>query len=269
MNKKLTSLLATTTLFGALTGCGADKTTTEAKDKVIYVGTQNNYPPFAFADDNDELTGLDIEVIRAVDEKLDGYTFEFYTTTWDSIFLALDSNKVQVVADEVAKTPEREEKYLFTDESYFSAQSVIVVPKGTTDVQSIADLGGKTVGAVSGDTYSTLLEQYNATATGEKIDIKYTESGTPAEFLQDLQAGRIDAYVNDPIMINAVIKKNNLDLEVVGEPIVSDNIAMVLKKDDNGEELKALIDPILKELKEDGTLDDLSEKWTGGVYIPK
>ena len=97
------------------------------QEKVIIVGTQNDYPPFAYADENNELTGYDVEVMKEIEKRLDGYTFEFRATPWDSMFLALESNKIQIVADEVAKTPEREEKYLFSDESYFSAQTVIVV----------------------------------------------------------------------------------------------------------------------------------------------
>lgn len=253
---------------GLLGGCSASDSSSESKDEVIMIGTQNTYPPFAYADEDGELTGLDVEVAKEVDKRLDGYTFDFYTTTWDSIFLALESNKVQAIFDEVAKTPEREEKYLFTDESYFSAQSRIVVKNDVNDVESLADLEGKTVGSVAGDTYTMLLEEYNKTAD-TPIELKYTESGTPAEFLQELQGGRIDAYVNDPVMMNAVIEKNNLDLKIVGEPLVSDNIAVVLKDDEQGQELKALIDPILKEMKEDGTLDELSDKWTGGVYVPQ
>lgn len=264
--------LSALALASAISGCSSsDKEETsknEDKDKVILVGTQNDYPPFAYADENNELTGYDVEVVKAIDEKLDGYTFEFVATPWDSIFLALESNKIQLVADEVAKTPEREEKYLFSDESYFSAQTVIVVKSGTKNITSLKDLEGKKVGAVSGDSYTLILEEYNKTAEN-KIELVYSESGSPAEILQNVQNGRLEAYVNDPIMIKAIIKKQNLDLDVVGEPIVNDNIALVFKKDDQGEELKALIDPVLKELKQDGTLAELSKKWTDGEYIPE
>ncbi|MDS8826497.1 transporter substrate-binding domain-containing protein, partial [Streptococcus pneumoniae] len=80
---------------------------------------------------------------------------------------------------------------------------------------------------------------------------------------------RVDAYVNDPIMMNAVLEKNELGVEIVGQPLVNDDMGIVLKDEEKGEELKALIDPILKQLKEDGTLSELSEKWTGGDYIPE
>ena len=113
-----------------------------------------------------------------------------------------------------------------------------------------------------------LLEEYNKTHDN-KIILKYSDIGSPADILQTVQNGRVDAYVNDPIMTKATIKKQNLELEIVGQPIQTDNIGLVFKKDKQGEELKALIDPILKQLKEDGTLAKLSQKWTEGEYIPQ
>lgn len=259
-------------LAAVISGCSSDQaatsTTDEEKEKVIIVGTQNDYPPFAFADENNELTGYDVEVVKAIDEKLDGYSFEFSATPWDSMFLALESNKIQLIADQVAKTAEREEKYLFSDESYFSAETVIVVKSDRTDITTIKDLEGLNVGALAGDAYTLLLEEYNKTAENE-IVLKYSESGNPAEILQEIQNGRLDAYVNDPIMINTVIEQKNLDLTIVGQSLINDQMGLVFKKDDQGNELKALIDPIIKELKADGTLVELSKKWTNGDYIPE
>lgn len=251
-----------------LTGCGSNSQSSNDGVKTIVVGTQNDYPPFAFADKNEKLTGYDVEVIKAIDEKLPQYKFTFSALPWESIFLSLESNKVQVIADEIARTAEREQKYLFTDENYFSAQTVIVVKKGTTGITSLKDLEGKKVAAVAGDSYTAILEEYNKN-NGNKIILKYSENSSPDTILQDVQNGRVDAYVNDPIMIQATIKKNNLDLEVVGQPVTIDNIALVFNKDATGEELKAAIDPVIKALKQDGTLAKLSNKWTGGEYIPQ
>ncbi len=251
----------------ALSGCSSEPAQSASGEQVIKVGTQNDYPPFAFADDNNKLTGYDVEVIEAIDERLADYSFELVAVPWDSMFLALESNKIQAIADQVAKTPEREAKYLFTDESYFAAETVLAVKTGREDIQTIEDLEGKKVGALAGDSYTLLLEEYNETAD-EPIDLKYSESGNPLEILQDVQNGRVDAYVNDPIMMNNVLEKNNLDVEIVGQPLVNDNMGIVLNHAEQGEELKALIDPVLEELKQDGTLAELSKKWTGGEYIP-
>lgn len=266
-------LISIITLLGACSNNDGAENKAEAEetksgDNVILVGTQNDYPPFAYADENNELTGYDVDVLTEIGERLDGYTIDFVATPWDSIFLALESNNIQAVADQVAVTPEREEKYLFSDESYFSAETVIVVKSDSGEVQSLQDLEGKKVGALAGDSYTLMLEEYNETEAVEEIELIYSESGNPSEILQSIQSGRLDAYVNDPIMIHEVIEKYDLDLDVVGQPIVNDQISVVFKKNEQGEELKALFDPIIKEMKEDGTLAELSKKWTGGEYIP-
>lgn len=258
----------------SLVGCSSnndnnkDKAAGGSADKTIYVGTQNDYPPFAYADTDGKLTGYDVEVVKAIDKQLDGYKIKLVASPWDSIFLSLESNKIQFIADEIAKNPDREKKYLFSDESYFSAQSVIIVKKGRTDIKTLKDLEGLKVAASVGDSYTQLLEAYNK-EHGNKIILKYNQTGSSTDNLQDVANGRVDAYVNDPVMTNATIKKEGLQVEVVGEPIQSDNIALVFNKDKQGEELKAKIDPIIKKLKEDGTLAKLSKKWTEGEYIPK
>lgn len=130
------------------------------------------------------------------------------------------------------------------------------------------DLKGKSVAASVGDSYTQLLEKYNK-ENGNKIILKYNDTGNSSDNLIDVQNGRVDAYVNDPVMTEATIKKQNLQVQVVAKPVQSDKIHLVFKKDKQGQELKSKIDPIIKQLREDGTLAKLSKKWTGGEYIPK
>nr|WP_316047221.1 transporter substrate-binding domain-containing protein [Planococcus glaciei] len=106
------------------------------------------------------------------------------------------------------------------------------------DIQTIKDLEGKKIGALAGDSYTLLLEEYNKKAA-KPIDLKYSESGNPSEILQDVQNGRIDAYVNDPIMIDAVLEKNDLDVEIVGQPLVNDDMGIVLKKRGAGRRIES------------------------------
>jgi L-cystine transport system substrate-binding protein len=255
-------------LVGVLSGCSSNQSSNTTKQvKTIYVGTQNDYPPFCYKDDKGQLTGYDVEVVKAINKKLDGYKFVFQDSSWDSIFPSLETNKIQIVADEIARNPEREQKYLFSDVPYFDAQSVIIAKKGRTNIKSLKDLEGLTVAASPGDSYTQLLEKYNS-ENGNKIKLKYIDADVPT-ILQDIQVGRVDAYVNDPVMTKAIIKKYNLDVQIVGKPVQDDKIYLTFNQSKLGQELKANIDPIIKELKADGTLEKLSKKWTGGEYIPK
>lgn len=272
--KKLASILLILACVAGGAACGStqeNETETTAEesgsDQVLIGLTQSAYPPYAYLDENDEFQGFDVEVMREIDKRLDGYSIDIQTLPWDSQFLALESNKAQLICNQVAITSEREEKYYLT-EPYFLAEPSIVVKKGRTDIQSIEDLEGKTVWAQVGDSYTAILEEYNE-EHDNKINLHYVENQMLADAFYDLQTGKFDAVVNDPVMANTVIKEKNLDVEVVGEPVYSEEIVIVLGKSEEGKELKTKIDAIIEEMKADGTLKKLSEELTGGDYIPE
>ena len=241
-----------------------------AEDKILYVGTQNDYPPFTFLDSNDQLDGFDIAFVKELDKRLDGYTIEILPLGWDNSFVALETGRIQMVVDQVAVNPVREETYLFT-KPYFTAQSSIIVKKGRTDIQNLDDLRGKTVQAFPGNSYAMIVEDYNAAhSPDEQIIIRYIAGSVPtAENLLGVATGKVDAVIDDPVMSHAVIKEQGLDLDVIPSPVQSDPIAVALAKNDAGAELKALLDPVIDGLLADGTLKALSEKWTESDYVPQ
>jgi L-cystine transport system substrate-binding protein len=239
----------------------------EASGIVLYAATQPDYPPFCYLDDQNKLTGFDVEVFNAVNERFEGYTIELQSLGWEAMFLSLESRRLDIIGDEVAINPERQEKFLFSD-PYFEAQSVIVTKKGRNDIKTLKDLEGKKVLTFVGDSYDLLVTAYNE-QNGNRIIIQRVDGVPEADVLQDVQNGKYDAHVNDPVMIKALIAKHNLDLEIVGDVIQGDLIGFVFNKDERGREIKARIDPIIKALKDDGTLSRLSVKWTGGDFIPK
>jgi L-cystine transport system substrate-binding protein len=247
---------------------GTGGTRAEAAEKIVLnVGTQSDYPPFNYIDVDDELKGFDVEVIKEIDKRLDDYDFDFKTLAWDSIFLALESRVIDLVIDEIAITDERKERFIFS-EPYIDGQTAILVKKGRTDIKSLEDLEGKNVCLYVGDSYIPIVEAFNA-EHGGKLNLKYVDGVPDEDILLGVQNGLYDAYIHDPIMTGLVIEKHNLQVEKVGEPIELIKMAIVFTKDEKGEKLKSLIDPVIKELKEDGTLSALSIKWTGGDYVPK
>ena len=260
-------LLTALTVGGLLTGCG-NAAEVEDMENPVYTGaTQTDYPPFCFLDDEGNLKGFEVEFLQEISNRMEGASLEIKGTDWDSMFLNIESNKLDFAADEIAITEKREEKYLFS-EPYIEIQSVIVTQKGRTDIQTLDDLVGLNVVA-SLDSYGELIQQYNDTHE-DQIPVTFLSSdvGT-TEIVTQIAQGKYDAYVNDPVMLNSVIQDNGLEAEVVGEPITSEYAAIVFPKNEKGEQLKALIDPIIKEMKEDGTLSELCKKWTGGDYIPE
>src|SRR5689334_14200531 len=109
----------------------------------IVVGTEGTYPPFTFHEGGSgDLTGYDVEVMRAVGEEL-GVEVVFEETQWDAIFAGLDAGRFDAIANQVSITPEREADYAFSD-PYTVSPGVIVVAEDNDDISSFEDLDGKT-----------------------------------------------------------------------------------------------------------------------------
>lgn len=277
MKKTWKSLALLAIIATVIAGCGAEKDSNKAgtgntsgegaekKVETINVGTMGTYSPFSYKDENDNLTGYDLEVIKLIDAKIPELEFEFLPTPWDSMFLSLDSKKFGLIANQITKNPEREEKYNFSEQPYFTNQSSIIVKKGqTAGINSLDDLKGKTVGSAVGDSFTKVLEDYNK-ANDNALNIKYYD-GDVTPVLQDVAAGRIDAYLNDPIMAGEAATKLGLEIEIAGDPVQSVPTHFVFRKDKESEELKAKVDKALKELIDEGELTKLSIEWFGKDY---
>lgn len=266
--KKLFAVLLAVVMVFALAACGGGSGGEEeaaAEDEVLIGLTQSAYPPFAYLDENDEFQGLDPEVMREIDRRLDGYTIEIQTEPWDSQFIAVETGKATFMCNQVGITPERQEKYLMTD-PYFQAGAAIIVKKGRDDIHTLEDLKGKTVWVEVGQSYTTFLENWNEENGGE-IEFYYVENQMPADAMYDLQTGKFDAFVNDPVMSQTIIDEKNLDVEVVSDLVLTEDIGILFNKDNT--ELCEKFNAIIADMIADGTLEKLSEEYTGGNYIPK
>jgi cystine transport system substrate-binding protein len=218
---------------------------------VLRVGTEGTYAPFSFHDPGtDELTGYDVDVITAVAEQL-GVEVEFSETTWDSIFAGLEANRYDVIANQVSITDERTAKYDFS-EPYTVSTGVVVVPAGTTDITSLADVDGKTTAQSATSNWSTVAADAGAT-------VESVEGFTQAIAL--LKQGRIDLTFNDNLAVLDYLKSTgDTDVEIAFETddVVEQGFP-VLK----GSDLAPAIDEALDALRADGTLAEISTTWFG------
>ncbi len=266
--KGILVLLVLTLTLGAA-ACGAKGTAPESgtdtsQEEVINVGTMGTYNPFSYAAEDGTLTGYDLEVLREI-EKVDGsLKFNFVAGPWDSLFVGLDADKFQMLANQITSNPDREANYYLTEKQYFTCVSQIIVKKGRTDIQSLEDLKGKTIGLTVGDSFTRLVEDWNA-SNGNILNIKYYEEDV-VTILQDIENGRIDATVNDPIMARDKAEVQNLQIDVTGERIAADPTYFIFKKDEKGKELRDRVDAALAKLIESGRLSELSIEWFGEDY---
>jgi len=252
------ALLAVSSLLLASTGARLAAATR------VTVGTEGVYPPFTFLDDKGVITGYDVDVVKAIGQRV-GLAVTFVPTPWDSMFLALDSKKFDLVANQISKTAEREKKYAFSD-GYLTAGAQIIVrgDRSGSFSHGLADLKGARVGTGAGSNFSKLLEDYNS-KNGNAITLKYYD-GNLTPVLQDIVAGRLDATVNERLTVGYNVKKLGLNVKLVGAPIEQVPSFFVFRKDPQGQALAHQFNQGLAELKQDGTLARLSQKWFGGDY---
>jgi len=261
-SKTSTSAILTT---DPITTSATEATTAlSIEPQVIKVGTMGTYEPFTYVDDAGKLTGYDIEVLRLIEKTDPTIKFDYVTGPWDSLFPGLDADKFQILANQITSNPDRAAKYLLTENSYALCVSQLIVKSGRTDIQTLNDLKGKKIGTTVGDSFTRVLEDWNA-ANGDILDIVYYEEDITT-ILQDIVNGRIDATLNDPIMAAAKAKAQNLAVEPVGERVNAEPTYFILKKDDAGEALKTKLDNALTKIKEDGSLSNLSIDLFGVDY---
>ena len=191
------SLMGVMTAAGVLglTGCSSKDTAASTassatlnklesiqKSGKLVVALEGAWQPWSYHDASDTLVGYDVEVSRAIAEKL-GVEPEYVESDWDSLFAGLDAVRYDMVCNGVEVTEERAKTYAFTT-PYGYIHTALAVRKDNEDIHSFEDLKGKTTANSLASTYMELAESYGATVQG--ID-------TLEETIQLLTAGRIDA----------------------------------------------------------------------------
>ncbi|NVF16295.1 amino acid ABC transporter substrate-binding protein [Vreelandella maris] len=217
----------------------------------LRVGMSGGYFPFTFVE-QDELKGFEVDVMNAVGE-ITGDEIEFVTASFSGLAGMLESGRIDTIANQITITPEREAKYVFT-EPYVYDGAQVVVRAGNDSIQGVEDLSGKSVAVNLGSNYEQLLrEQPNA----DDIDIRTYESNIE----QDVALGRVEAFVMDRVSATQVIKEKGLPLELAGQPFSTIENALPFRDDEAGRELRDRVGAALAELRENGELREISEKW--------
>ncbi|KHN55860.1 amino acid ABC transporter substrate-binding protein [Pectobacterium fontis] len=260
MMKKVTlSVLALTTAF-LVAGCDSGKSGA-GQEKVLKVGSTGQSYPSGFKQDN-KLVGFDVEVTETIAKDLN-YKVEWVTADFSGLMGQLEAKKLDTVANVVAITPARQEKYNFAQPySYYGSQ--IVTHKDNTNINTLADLKGKTVAGVLGSNHVNNLKK--AFADGS-VNIRTYETRDGA--MNDALSKRVEGYVNSRPILLAEINKRNLPFKLVGEPLVVEEVSFPFHKDENGDALRKQFDAELTKMREDGRLKALAEKYFGeDISVP-
>ena len=266
--KKLSIAMLSMVLAGSmlLTGCGggnnqaagendsADTQQSETAENtdggVLRMGTNATFPPYEYVDENNEVAGIDADIAAAIAEKL-GMELEITDMAFDSLIPALQSDTIDIVLAGMTVHPERAEQVNFTD-SYATGVQVIIVPEGS-DIASPDDLEGKNIGVQTG----TTGDLYCTDDYGQEF-VKQFDNGPLA--VAALVNGQVDCVVIDNEPAKNYVAANQ-GLKILDTAYANEEYAAAIAKDNT--ELFEQVNAAIQELKEDGTIDSIIEK-----YIP-
>ena len=222
------------------------------KSGKLVVALEGAWQPWSYHDSSDTLVGYDVEVSRAIAEKL-GVEPEYVESDWDSLFAGLDAGRYDMVCNGVEVTEERAKTYAFTT-PYGYIHTALAVRKDNEDIHTFEDLKGKTTANSLASTYMELAESYGATVQG--ID-------TLEETIQLLTAGRIDATLNADVSFYDYLNVHpDADFKLVAQTAEASHVAIPVLKSEDTAYLDAL-NTAIDALRADGTLKTLSEKYFG------
>ena len=220
----------------------------QAKGKIV-IGTEGVYAPYTYHDEQNNLTGYDVEVGRAIAAEL-GVKAEFVESPWDSLIAGLDAKRYDVVINQVGSTPDRRQKFDFS-QPYTSVKGVLLVNQKNNELTSLEQLKGHKVA-------TTITSNWGQIVTGLGGEIVGVQGFDQA--VQLVASGRAEATVNSEIAWNDYLSvKPNVPVKVVDRTKESLNSEIPFHK--GNPKFAAAIDQAINKLRDDGTLSELSLKF--------
>lgn len=264
--KKFTSLALAAALAASLAGCGSsassasstassaaeDDSLQKVKDAgELRIGLEGDWQPFSYHDEEDNLVGYDVEVAKNVAERL-GVEADITEGAWDGLLTGLSTGVYDVVVNGVDVTEDREKTFDFSD-PYAYDHIDLVVRKDNDTIQSFEDLKGSTTANSTGSTYAQMGEDYGATVSNVP---------TLAETMTLVLNGTVQATINADTSVQDYLNTTGeTNLKIVDQSDEATEYAIPMKK--GSDSLREAINDALQDMRDDGTLKELSEKYFG------
>lgn len=253
------ALIAVLMMLSLLFGCGKSEVQTDDSYKKItdkgelVLGFDDNFPPMGFKDESGNYVGFDIDVAKETCKRL-GVDLKLQPINWDEKEKDLNEGRIDCIWNGLSVNSERQES-MNLSEPYMENQLVFVVRKDSA-CKTTDDLKGKTVGTQAGSSTESAL------ASASNIPEIKTELADDNVTLFDmLDTNRIDAVFLDSIVAYYYIAENNKEYYVLPTVLDNEDFAIGFRKDDRV--LRDVVQKMLHEMKEDGTLARISTDWFG------
>ncbi|MDA3901422.1 MAG: ABC transporter substrate-binding protein [Spirochaetes bacterium] len=246
MKTKITILIL---IFVSILACS------KKDDSVIRFAGSGGYPPFNYMNNDNEVIGFDVDVAQEIANRL-GKELKYVTTAWDGIIEGLRAGRYEAILGSMAITEERKKIVDFSTPYYYSGAQIIV--KKDSGISSPDQLNSShTIGLVTGTTF-----EQDAEKLGAEIKLYEDDNQTLIELLN----GRLDAVITDRVVgLNAITKiEGGSKLTLAGSLLRTEECAIAFQKDST---LRDEVNKVLQEMRDDGTLKAISDKWFDGENI--
>ncbi len=249
MKRFLKLSLAVLLVLGLVATVGCSK-----KEAQVYiVGTEPTFPPFEMTDENNNIIGFDIDLIKAIAED-QGFEVEIQQLGFDGLIMAIQSGNIDIVASGMSITEEREKEVDFSD-PYIDAGLAIAVAADNEDIKGKEDLAGKTVAVQIGTTGAAKAEELKAEGLIKEIKT----FNTVDVVVMELMNGGVDAIINDLPVTQAYMSKQPGKIKIVGETLASDSYGFAVRE--GNKELLDKINAGLKNVMENGKYEEIQAKY--------
>ncbi|MCO4528035.1 amino acid ABC transporter,substrate-binding protein [Streptococcus infantarius subsp. infantarius] len=269
------AIVAATVVGRQLTGktsVSADSSQSSS-DKVttLQVAHTQNYVPYDFVNDKGESDGFEVAVLKAVDDKLKNYKFEYTGTSDEDLLIGLESGKYDIGVKGAWYTEERAQKFVIPDQAIGASVIGFAVRKADEnkykDIDSFAKAGGKLVPISPQNAQYNVIQEYNKKAK-HPIELKESESFSIADAYAWVLEGRYDAYFSIKLSFEEAVQKEDGAYHQYADqltwfPYKGIETYPLIHKNDTNKAFAKEYDKAIKELQKDGTIAKLSEKYFG------
>jgi polar amino acid transport system substrate-binding protein len=226
-------------------------------NKKLIVGLDDTFAPMGFTDDNGDIIGFDVDMARAVSEKL-GVELVLQPVEWEAKEQELATKNIDCIWNGLSVTPERKEN--MTMSKSYMLNDISLVVKSDSTIASMTDMAGLRLAVQGGSSAEEVLNEDTNKAFRESLgQINPFDKYDTA--LMDMETGNSDAVLMDTVMANYMITSLGKDYKVLDESLLPDEYAVGFRKGDVA--LCEAVEKALSDLKADGTVADISTKWFG------
>ena len=247
------SILVLLCLFPFGEGVAGTLQNVKARGKLI-VGVKTDFPPFGFLDNKGVNKGFDIDIAKALSKELFGHekAVEFVTVTSENRIPLLTLGKIDLLAATLTITEERKKQVDFTIPYFITGETILV--RADSDITKYKDLAGKKVATIRGSTGDVAIEEMVPDAERIQFERNF-------EALQALKERRVEAFVQDFILLFNLLQKNR-GLKMAGlQPFRPGRYGLAVRKGDK--EWLDFINGTLTKMQETGEYDKLLVRWFG------